>query len=385
MELEKRVKTLARRLTEKDIDFALILQNVDLFYFAGSIYNGTLLISKDGDVLCFTRRGEERVKHESPWEVVKIKGFHDIREMLQSRKMPSSCIGLEFDVLPHKIFLHIRRLFPDSEFKDIGDDIRWQRRIKSSYELRMIRESALLCDEVINIAKDIIEPGKREVDVAAEIEMKIRKRGNIPFHRMRGFSGEAIGQVVSGCSGGSPSTLLVPVSGRGLHPVFPQGPSRKTIEENEPIIVDYVTSLNGYYADETRTFVVGKLSSKMKEALDFCIFVMKDMENVARAGVRAVDLYERGWKWAKKYGFEENFMGVNNNPVPFIGHGVGLEIDEHPFIARGMDYPLESGMVFAFEPKVVFEEGAVGIENTYVVGDSGVESLTKFKETVVEL
>ena len=385
MELEKRIKILAQKLTEKDIDFALILQNVDLFYFAGSICDGTLLISKNKDVLYFTRRGEERVKQESPWELIKIKGFHDIREIIQSKKISSSCIGLEFDVLPHKFFMHIQKLFPNSEFKDVGDDIRWQRRIKSAYELKMIRESASLCDEVMNIAKDVIKPGKREIDIAAEIEMKIRKQGNMPFHRMRGFSGEAIGQVVSGYSAGSPSTLLVPISGKGLYPVFPQGPSRKTIEENEPIIVDYVTTPNGYYGDETRTFVIGKLSSKMKEALDFCVFVMKDMENVAKAGVKAVDLYERGWEWAKKYGFEKNFMGVNNNPVPFTGHGVGLEIDEHPFIARGMDYPLENGMVFAFEPKVIFEEGAVGIENTYVVNNSGVESLTKFKETMVEL
>ncbi len=385
MEFKERIKILAQKLREKNIDFAFILQNVDLFYFTGSICDGTLLISKNEDVLYFTRRGEERVKQESPWEVIKIKGFHDIKETIQNKKTSSTCIGLEFDVLPYKIFSHIQKLFPNSEFKDIGDDIRWQRRIKSAYELKMIRESALLCDEVMDIAKDIIKQGKREIDIAAEIEMKIRKQGNMPFHRMRGFSGEAIGQVVSGYSAGSPSTLLVPISGKGLYPVFPQGPSQKTIEENEPIIVDYVTTPNGYYADETRTFVLGKLSSKMKEALDLCIFIMKDMEKTAKIGIKAVDLYNRGWQWAKKYGFEENFMGVNHNPVPFIGHGVGLEIDEHPFIARGMDYSLEEGMVFAFEPKIVFKEGAVGIENTYVVKTKGVESLTKFEKTLVEL
>jgi Xaa-Pro aminopeptidase len=385
MEFKERVKILAQKLREKNIDFAFILQNVDLFYFTGSICDGTLLISKNEDVLYFTRRGEERIKQESPWEVIKVKGFHDIKETIQNKKMLSSCIGLEFDVLPYKIFSHIQKLFPNSEFKDIGDDIRWQRRIKSAYELKMIRESALLCDEVMDIAKDIIKQGRREIDIAAEIEMKIRKQGNMPFHRMRGFSGEAIGQVVSGYSAGSPSTLLVPISGKGLYPVFPQGPSQKTIEENEPIIVDYVTTPNGYYADETRTFVLGKLSSKMKESLDFCIFIMKDMEKTAKIGIKAVDLYNRGWQWAKKYGFEENFMGVNHNPVPFIGHGVGLEIDEHPFIARGMDYSLEKGMVFAFEPKIVFKEGAVGIENTYVVKTEGVENLTKFEERLIEL
>lgn len=84
------------------------------------------------------------------------------------------------------------------------------------------------------------------------------------------------------------------------------------------------------------------------------------------------------------YGLKDHFMGYPE-PVAFIGHGIGIELDELPVMARGFDKLLEKNMVFALEPKFVFPEGAVGIENTFVVTEKGLDSLTVFDESIIYL
>jgi Xaa-Pro dipeptidase len=86
-------------------------------------------------------------------------------------------------------------------------------------------------------------------------------------------------------------------------------------------------------------------------------------------------------------GYADNFMGAAGAQVSFIGHGLGVEIDEYPFIARGFNQQeLEIGMVFAFEPKVVFPgEGAIGIENTFYLSNEGLKRLTHSSDELVIL
>ena len=77
-------------------------------------------------------------------------------------------------------------------------------------------------------------------------------------------------------------------------------------------------------------------------------------------------------------------MGVGDSQVRFVGHGVGLELDELPVLASSFDMPLEPGMTIAVEPKIFFpERGGVGIENTYLITDTGFENLTPFKEEII--
>jgi len=101
----------------------------------------------------------------------------------------------------------------------------------------------------------------------------------------------------------------------------------------------------------------------------------------AVSGASCARLYKMAVDVAKKYGLSEHFMGYPE-PVAFTGHGLGIELDELPVLARGYDRPLEEKMVFALEPKFVFPEGAVGIENTYRVTPKGLETLTEFDESI---
>ena len=105
---------------------------------------------------------------------------------------------------------------------------------------------------------------------------------------------------------------------------------------------------------------------------------------MATPGTVAGDLYEAAIEIAHEKGLGENFMGAGPDRIRFIGHGVGLELDEFPFLAKGQKTELQEGMVIALEPKLIFPgQGVVGIENTHVVTAKGLEQLTRAEEGIV--
>ena len=97
-------------------------------------------------------------------------------------------------------------------------------------------------------------------------------------------------------------------------------------------------------------------------------------------------IYNIALQKAEELGFKNNFMGADSNSVTFVGHGIGLELDEYPFLAKGQKMPLEKNMIIAIEPKAVFENiGAVGIENTCIVAKQGLESLNNSDKNIFNL
>ncbi|HSJ95276.1 MAG TPA: M24 family metallopeptidase, partial [Gaiellaceae bacterium] len=174
-----------------------------------------------------------------------------------------------------------------------------------------------------------------------------------------------------------------PVVGPGPNVAVSKGASHRPIEEGEPILIDFAGAHEGYLADQTRTYSLGPLPRYLEEPYEAAREILHRVAAEARPGVTGAQLYEKAMELA---GDREGFMGWGDERVSFVGHGIGLEIDELPLLARGWDEPLEAGMVFALEPKFVFPEvGAVGIENSYLVTGNGVERLTSAPEELIEL
>ncbi len=387
-EFVKRREALSAALQKKGVDIALIMQNVDMYYYCGSIPSGVLLIDANATSILAVRRGFLRARDEARLEkenIVQIRGFSDLPRLMEERGMRHKRIGMEMDVVPADMFFRIKKLFSESEFLDISRDIRWQRSIKSDFEIGEIREAARMLDCTMEDAKEVLRAGKREIEVSAELEYRARKRGHQGRSRMRAFNGEMfMGHVHSGYRSAYPSGYQKPTAGIGPHPSYPEGASFEKIEENSPVIVDFLGNYHGYIADETRTFATGKLNEKLLSAYQFCRDVMEWFEENAKPGAIAGQLYDKCIEMAKRSGFSDNFMGIKGNQTSFIGHGVGLELDELPLIAVRQEYELKPGMVFAFEPKVSYKDlGSVGIENTYLVTENGLESLTRFPKEIV--
>ncbi len=385
-----RIEGLSQTLDKKGVDVALIMQNADLYYYSGSIPSGILAISSDNKKVYAIRRGYLRTINETAIKkdyIVEIKGLSILTEIFKQREIKFNTVGIEMDVLPTDMFLRLKKVFKESTFIDISFDIRWQRSKKSVCELNNIKEASRMLDCTMEDAKEFVRAGKKELDISAELEYRARKRGHQGRSRMRGFNGEMfMGHIHSGPRSPYPSGYLKPTAGIGPHPSYPDGASFEKVEKNEPVIVDFLGNYHGYMSDETRLYCDGKLDKEFERAYYFCRDVMDFLEETAKPGIIAEDLYNKCIEMAQKKGYGDNFMGIKGNQTPFVGHGIGLELDEFPFIAKGQKYALEENMTFAFEPKVSFaDKGSVGIENTYLVTKNGIEALTKFPREIIYL
>jgi len=134
--------------------------------------------------------------------------------------------------------------------------------------------------------------------------------------------------------------------------------------------------------DQTRIYSLGKLPDKLTRAHTVALEIQAELAGLAKPGVSSAWLYEQATKLAKEAGLEDYFMG-HPKGVSFVGHGIGLEINELPVIARKHDLPLEENMVLAIEPKMVFPEaGVVGVENTFIVTKNGLERLSRYPDEI---
>jgi Xaa-Pro aminopeptidase len=235
--------------------------------------------------------------------------------------------------------------------------------------------------------REIIREGMTELEIDGHLALIARREGHMGILRMRGWNQEmTYAHVLSGESGATVSFLDSPHGGRGNTPAMAQGASFRRIGKNEPIGIDYGVGINGYLADQFRTFVIGDLPGELMRAHDCSVEVHYLFVKEAKPGVSCSDLYRLALKKAEKTGLGEHFMGYGEGKVRFVGHGLGLEIDEYPILAPRFNQRLEPGMVIALEPKFVFPgKGVVGLEDDYLVTATGIERLTLTDQTVIKL
>jgi Xaa-Pro dipeptidase len=389
-ELKDRCQKLQRLMQDAGLDAVLLLQNADLFYFTGSIQQGVLYVPASGEPVYMVRKEYTRARMECGLkEIVPFKSPRNIPEILSDFNLPlPKKAGMELDVLPVALFGRFRNVLPGCEIVDVSNLIRTVRSVKSSYEIEIMKDAALQVEKVCQRAREVIKVGMTDLELAAELEYAARKAGHQGLVRMRGFNSELFyGQVFSGPDSAVPAFNDTPLGGLGVNPSVGQGPSYKRIEANEPIVVDFTGAFDGYLVDQTRIFCVGGLPDQLLKAYDDMVKIEQHAKQIAKPGVAWGAVYDECHKMAVDMGYAEHFMGSAGAQVSFIGHGIGTEIDEYPFIARGFsDQLLEENMTFAFEPKAVYPGlGAVGVENTFWVAKDGLKHITFSSEELVVL
>jgi Xaa-Pro dipeptidase len=386
-EIFARIGTFQNKLKEKQIDAALLVQNVDLFYFTGTLQNGCLFIPQEREAVFLVQKDFARAAAESPLPCIKMTSIKDLPSLLREQGGGGKKVGMELDVIPVSFFDRIRGLFPQWKILSVSAEIKEVRSIKSDFEIRQIRRSGEMITRVFSSVKNHLHEGMTEVELDGILISMGRALGHQGFLRMRGLNQEMMNiQVVSGESGGVTSFCDTPLCGRGMTPAVAQGSSTRKIKRDEPVVIDYGGGYNGYVTDETRTFVLGQLKDHFQKAYQVALDILRETEFSTRAGELPSRIYERAQEMAAREGLTDNFMGYGEGKVAFIGHGLGLEINELPIISRGGRRPLQPGMVFALEPKFVFPgEGAVGIELDYIVRENGLERVTQFPREIVYL
>ncbi|MDD3846721.1 MAG: Xaa-Pro peptidase family protein [Syntrophorhabdaceae bacterium] len=377
-DLLNRIDRLRHLMAGAGIDFAFMVQSVDRFYFTGTMQKGVVVIPLEQEPLIFVEKGTERAAMETPLAITPVKNDREIGDILSDRHLLKGKAGLELDVLPVAVFDRLKRVVGFGRYADISKQIKEVRAIKSRFELDQIMRSGEMLSHVFARARDEVREGRTELEIEAVLMSASRKMGHQGLLRMRGINQEMMTMTVqAGFTGALPTLLDAPITGIGVTPAVPQGSSFKEVERGVPVTIDYGGGYNGYITDETRTFVVGELREPFRRPYETAQSIIEDVIAFARPGTDCRDIFRRADDMARKAGLREYFMGYGEGKVGFIGHGLGLEINELPVLTPRHEMLLERGMVFAFEPKFVLPNlGAVGIEIDLIVGPDRVERVT---------
>jgi Xaa-Pro dipeptidase len=384
-EIENRIKRLQSSMEKNGLDGALIVQRADLYYFSGTGQDAHLFVPVEGAPLLLVRKSFERARQESPLESVsEVKSLSELKKSVESA-YPGRArnLGMELDVLPVNNYKLYSELFPQTVIGDVSPLIREIRMIKSEYELEIIRQAGRLNDSMYAAVGDIIKEGMTEVEFAGLLEAHYRKNGHQGLVRIRSFNNDIFyGHIMSGPNVAVPSCNFGPTGGPGLSPSMPQGAGSKIIKFHEPINIDYVGVVDSYMVDQSRIFFLGEPPERFLRIHAVALAIQDALVEQGLPGTRAEDLYDIAVRMAAEADLTEGFMGYPQ-PVPFVGHGIGLELDELPVIGKNSPHVLQEGMVMALEPKFILPgEGLAGIENSFVVTSYGLEKLTKFDDAI---
>ena len=280
----------------------------------------------------------------------------------------------------------MQRSFAASETVGGSQLLRRLRMIKTPWEIEQMRLSARRQAEVYRMIPSCYRPGMTDLELQIEIERLMRLHGSCGVFHADGVNMEIfMGSLLAGANAEEPAPFDFALGGAGQDACLPLGANGTRLEEGMAVMVDMAGNYTAYQSDMTRVFAVGQLPGEALRAHAVSCDVTARMERTARPGVSCAQLYRDALDRAAEAGLAANFMGTRLQ-AKFVGHGIGLDVNELPVLTPRSQDVLQPGMTFAFEPKFVIPGvGAVGIENTYLVTDEGVEKLTLLEEAIVPL
>lgn len=384
-EIGGRIARLQEGLAEQGLDGALLILPMDIYYYSGTRQNGVLWVPTVGGSQLLVRKSLSRAQEEG------IAGL--IRPFPSSKEFPTLLpesvqrIGMTFDVVPVQQHQYYSKLLGGREFVDISTLNRTIRSVKSPWEIERLRAAGTKLCSVFSAVPDFLHAGMSELDLAAEFEYRLRKAGGEGYVRMRAFNQElSLGLALAGDSAARPGFFDGAVTGPGLSSASPQGASRAAIPRDVPVFIDYTGVFDGYIVDMTRLFVCGTLDTDLQQAFTVACEIQAWLVERLLPGAICEELFAGAAALAAATPFGPHFMGAPGENAKFVGHGVGLELDELPVLAQGFKMPLVAGQTIAIEPKFVFPgRGVVGIENTFAVSATGGIKITDCPDAIMVL
>lgn len=362
----------------------LVFSRLNIFYLTGTYGAGVLWLPLEGEPVLLCRRGIERARLESPLgRILPFRSFRDLPRLLEEAGSPLSPVaaaemgGITW-ALGRTLDEHLApaRIVPGDRALSLG------RSVKSPWELAIMRAAGAEHDHCLReLLPGLIAAGMSERDIAHRVWLTLFAAGHQGLLRMENYGEEVfLGHVSAGDSGNYPSVFNGPVGLRGEHPAIPHMGSARIWAPGEPLVCDVGFVSEGYHTDKTQVYFAGPreaIPARAQAAHDFCVEVQAWLAEHLRPGSVPSELAAHCFARAEEAGWAEGFMALGGNKVRFVGHGIGLAIDEQPVLAKGFDAPLEEGMVLALEPKLGIPGfGMVGVENTFEVTPEGGRCLT---------
>lgn len=383
-----RILQFQARLAERRIDAAILIHSRDIFYYTGVALPSILLVTPF-DYHLYVRQGwsfaskelhidQQHASEGNPADAVK---------QLENWERNKGVMGVETDVMTAETYLRWRKMLPDSEFINISSIILEQRSKKDGEEIDLVRKACKIADIGHGRVIEALKEGMSEFELAAEIEYVQRQAGDEGVLAIRAphllLSSVVLG---SGPNLHQWSGLAYSITGVGMSPSLPMGASNRIIGRGDVVIVDLGPSFRGYYSDESRTYVLGKanpevvsLFSRLKDICDQIISALQE-------GVECRQLYHQATTHARRLNLSEYFLNLGGDRKSrLVGHGLGLEVNEPPFLADHENSALQEGCVLSIEAHVMHPKGVVKLEDVVLVTRHGAEMLTLSPRKLIEV
>lgn len=374
---------IRENMLKEGADGCLLNVGINLFYTTGLNYNGYFYLPAEGEPWFFVKRpngltGDNVVYIRKPEQLPEVFAANGL-------KMPEKLM-LEADELTYSEYMRLLSAFRPKETANATAMLRKIRQIKTPYEISETRRCAALHAAAYSEIAECFRPGMTDLQFQYEIERRMRIHGSLGLFRTFGANMDIfMGSILAGDNAQTPSPFDFALGGGGEDPSCPIGANGTPLLDGTAILIDMAGNFSPYMTDMSRVFAVGKLADEAYRAHQVALQIQSAVEEISRPGTPCADIYNISVKIAAQEGFSDKFMGTKQQ-AKFVGHGVGLQINELPVLTPRSKDTLEEGMIFALEPKFVIPQtGAVGIENTYLVTHDGIEKLTIFPEEIQQL
>lgn len=383
-EIDTRVEGIRQRLADNSLDAMLVSSNANIYYTTLRFFRGYVYIPAVGKPLWFLIKPDTFEKED---DIVTVRKPENIPDCLKSLGLPlPGTIGLEFDSMSYSDIERLKAVFPEAVAANGSRILSNARMVKTEWEIQKMREDGIRHAEAYRRVSGCFKEGMTDIQFQIEIERILRLEGCLGLVRTSGNLMDInLGSVIAGDNADTPSPYDFTMGGAGADPSLPGGADGTTLKPGHTVMVDMCGSFNGYQTDMTRVWKIGEVPEIAYKAHKCSTDILRACETMAKPGVAVADLYLMAIETASRNGLAHLFMG-HRQQASFIGHGIGIELNEPPVVmARSKDRLLEN-MTIALEPKFVIPGiGAVGVENTYVVTPSGLKPLTIFPEEIQEL
>lgn len=418
----QKIKTIIHN-TYPSLQGFFIFSRINIYYFTGTLAHGVLYIPLSGEPFLFVRKGLERAKEECPFpQIFAYKSYSEIEkicadcnaEFIETAAYGIETTGLTFQLAT--LFKNKIKVLTNNEVVSIDNAIRTVQSVKSEYECTKMREAgrrqALALEQILpfylqkmldgNFQKfSLVEQYNKELCKTypqdnhlselniAKLCIQIYTELDHGFMTRMSAHGEeaCFGHVACGNNLNKAHYYNGAMGFQGLHPALPCLGSDKVWQKGEPLCVDMLFNYEGYCTDKTQTYFYGKeqdLPDIAKKAYECCFAIQELVLQQLKAGAIPEEIWFNTLKIVEKFNFIENFMGYNQNSVPFLGHGIGLTIDQFPVLAKGFKDPLENSMFIACEPKIGIPGfGMIGIENTFELINNTVKNITFNQDGII--
>lgn len=380
-EIKLRIEKIKDQLLNSESDAVLIGYNTNIYYATGRFFRGYVYVDA----------------HKEPvWFVIKPQVFDQepgVRSIRKPEEIPSilaqggystpKVIALEENDLSYADILRLKALFPEARMSNGSMILKKARMVKTDWEIEEMKADGRHHVKVYGEVRDCYTPGMSDLRLQIEIEKRLRLEGALGVSRVSGNLMDInLGSVISGDNADNPAPYDFTMGGAGVSSSLPVGADNSVILQGTTVMIDMNGEFNGYQTDMTRVWSLGEVAPLAKKAHQCSIKILRKLEEIGKPGTPVKSLYEEAMAIVEAENLKDYFMG-HNSRVSFIGHGVGIELNELPVIMSKSKDILEKNMTLAIEPKFVIPStGAVGVENTYVVTEKGLQNITVFPEEI---